>query len=75
MEGKAKMRLIVFLLWAGLLSAQTADWSKPEFWGLKPGSYIPTSANCMGGTFATGHNRHKQFDFEVCADITYTDVK
>ena len=70
------MRLLLLLLFAGLLSAQTTDWSKPEFWGLKPGSYIPTSSNCMGGTFATGHNRHKQFDFEVCADIiAYTEVK
>lgn len=62
-------KVILLLLCAAALFAQ--DWKNPAFWGLPKGAYIPTDENCMGGTFAKGHNKHKQFDFETCAIVWY----
>ena len=65
-------KLILVLLLCAPVFGQ--DWSDPAFWGLPKGSYIPRPG-CWGGTFAIGHNKHKQFDFETCAVITYLEEK
>ena len=64
-----KRLILTFLLCAPAFSQ---DWQSPAYWGLPKGSYIPTNENCMGGTFEPPyHNKHKEFDFETCASITY----